>query len=246
MTYGGKRVQLDDVLEILGWPTPSWCSTPREALVEHDPKAALGAVQRLSDSGATSPSSCATCRAICATCSSCRRSAKSPTRSPSPPSTRTAWFPGGAAGAGRDTARDRLSGGGDRGGQGRLRASHPARAGAAQGHSAAVGPLAPGADVPHRAARGRAPRAGAPAGSGELADLLRRRRPTRARARRRRRARLPAPQPPSRSTPTTSRRRRWTSIGAGALARGRGGRRRRTECSARPWAARPGRLDGNA
>ena len=73
---------------------------------------------------------------------------------------RRAHRPAGVAGrallAGRDPARDRLPGRRHRGGQGRLGAAHPARDGAAEGHPAAGGPLAPGADVPDRAARAAA------------------------------------------------------------------------------------------
>jgi DNA polymerase III subunit gamma/tau len=51
VTYGGKQVNLDDVLDILGVADADMVLDTAEALVEHDPRAALLAVQRLSDSG---------------------------------------------------------------------------------------------------------------------------------------------------------------------------------------------------
>ena len=51
VTYGGKRVKLEDVLDILGVADAELVLDATEALVERDPKAALLAVQRLSDSG---------------------------------------------------------------------------------------------------------------------------------------------------------------------------------------------------
>src|SRR5215208_3238915 len=51
VTYGGKRVELDNVLEILGVADAELVLDAADALVERDPKAALACVQRLSDSG---------------------------------------------------------------------------------------------------------------------------------------------------------------------------------------------------
>src|SRR3954467_12388109 len=51
VTYGGKQVQLDNVLEILGVADAELVLDAAEALATRDPKAALAAVQRLSDSG---------------------------------------------------------------------------------------------------------------------------------------------------------------------------------------------------
>jgi DNA polymerase III subunit gamma/tau len=51
VTYGGKRVELDDVLEILGVADAEQVLETAEALAGEDPKAALLAVQRLSESG---------------------------------------------------------------------------------------------------------------------------------------------------------------------------------------------------
>jgi DNA polymerase-3 subunit gamma/tau len=51
VTYGGKKVGLPDVLDILGVADAELVLDTAEALVERDPKAALLAVQRLSDSG---------------------------------------------------------------------------------------------------------------------------------------------------------------------------------------------------
>ncbi len=51
VTYGGKEVELDDVLDILGVADAELVLDTAEALADGDPKAALLAVQRLSDSG---------------------------------------------------------------------------------------------------------------------------------------------------------------------------------------------------
>src|SRR5204863_1398541 len=51
VTYGGREVKLDDVLEILGVADAELVLDAADALVERDPKRALAAVQRLSDSG---------------------------------------------------------------------------------------------------------------------------------------------------------------------------------------------------
>jgi DNA polymerase-3 subunit gamma/tau len=51
VTYGGKQVELDDVRDILGVADAELVLDTAEALTERDPRAALLAVQRLSDSG---------------------------------------------------------------------------------------------------------------------------------------------------------------------------------------------------
>ncbi len=51
VTYGGKEVKLDDVLEILGVADAELVLETSDALVAHDPKAALLAVERLAGSG---------------------------------------------------------------------------------------------------------------------------------------------------------------------------------------------------
>ena len=51
VTYGGKEIGLDDVLEILGVADAELVFDCAEALADHDPKAALLAVERLSASG---------------------------------------------------------------------------------------------------------------------------------------------------------------------------------------------------
>ena len=51
VTYGGNDVQLDDVLQILGVADAELVFEAAESLVDHDPKAALLAVERLSASG---------------------------------------------------------------------------------------------------------------------------------------------------------------------------------------------------
>ncbi|MEA2361129.1 MAG: polymerase subunit gamma/tau [Thermoleophilaceae bacterium] len=51
VTYGGKQVQLDDVRDILGVADAELVLETTDALAERDPRAALLAVKRLSDSG---------------------------------------------------------------------------------------------------------------------------------------------------------------------------------------------------
>jgi DNA polymerase-3 subunit gamma/tau len=51
VTYGGKQVQLDDVRDILGVADAELVLDSTDALAERDPRGALLAVQRLSDSG---------------------------------------------------------------------------------------------------------------------------------------------------------------------------------------------------
>jgi DNA polymerase III subunit gamma/tau len=51
VTYGGNQVKLEDVLDILGVADAGLVLDTAETLADHDPRAALLAVQRLSDSG---------------------------------------------------------------------------------------------------------------------------------------------------------------------------------------------------
>jgi DNA polymerase III subunit gamma/tau len=51
VTYGGKQVKLEDVLDILGVADAELVLDAAESLAERDPRAALLTVQRLSDSG---------------------------------------------------------------------------------------------------------------------------------------------------------------------------------------------------
>jgi DNA polymerase III subunit gamma/tau len=51
VTYGGKQVKLEDVLDILGVADAELVLDSAEALADRDPRAALLAVQRLSNSG---------------------------------------------------------------------------------------------------------------------------------------------------------------------------------------------------
>jgi DNA polymerase-3 subunit gamma/tau len=51
VTYGGREVKLEDVLDILGVADAEMVLESAEALAQRDPKAALLSVQRLSDSG---------------------------------------------------------------------------------------------------------------------------------------------------------------------------------------------------
>ena len=51
VTYGGSQVKLEDVMDILGVADAGLVLDTAETLAEHDPRGALLAVQRLSDSG---------------------------------------------------------------------------------------------------------------------------------------------------------------------------------------------------
>src|SRR5881227_1946116 len=51
VTYGGSKVELDDVLEILGVADAELVFEAADSLADHDPKAALLAVEKLSASG---------------------------------------------------------------------------------------------------------------------------------------------------------------------------------------------------
>src|ERR671914_116372 len=51
VTYGGREVKLDDVLDVLGVADAELILETAESLVEHDPKAALLTVERLAGSG---------------------------------------------------------------------------------------------------------------------------------------------------------------------------------------------------
>jgi DNA polymerase III subunit gamma/tau len=51
VTYGGREVKLEDVLDILGVADAEMVLDTAESLAQRDPKAALVSVQRLSDSG---------------------------------------------------------------------------------------------------------------------------------------------------------------------------------------------------
>jgi DNA polymerase-3 subunit gamma/tau len=51
VTYGGKEVKLDDVLQVLGVADAELVLDAAEALVDHDAKGALTAVERVSSSG---------------------------------------------------------------------------------------------------------------------------------------------------------------------------------------------------
>ena len=51
VTYGGRELALDDVLEVLGVADAALVLDTTEALADHDPKAALAGRPRLTDSG---------------------------------------------------------------------------------------------------------------------------------------------------------------------------------------------------
>ncbi|HYH59161.1 MAG TPA: DNA polymerase III subunit gamma/tau [Thermoleophilaceae bacterium] len=51
VTYGGPQIKLDDVLEIMGAADAELVLDTAEALIDHDPKAVLLAVERLSGTG---------------------------------------------------------------------------------------------------------------------------------------------------------------------------------------------------
>jgi DNA polymerase-3 subunit gamma/tau len=51
VTYGGPQIKLDDVLEIMGAADAELVLETAEALIDHDPKAVLLAIEKLSSSG---------------------------------------------------------------------------------------------------------------------------------------------------------------------------------------------------
>ena len=92
VTYGGKEVKLDDVLEILGVADAELMLDAAEALADHDPKRrAAGGAAAVRLGARLHAVHARPRRRTCATCSWSRRSARCPTRSRSPPSTPTAW-----------------------------------------------------------------------------------------------------------------------------------------------------------
>ncbi len=209
VTYGGKEVKLDDVRDILGVADAELVLDTSDALADRDPRAALLAVQRLSDSGRDFTQFMRDLSAhlrhlfVVQTLGEVPDSFSVTAEHTDRLATQAERFSQGEILRAIDFLAAR-----DRGGQGRLGAAHPARDGAAEGHPAAGRPVAAGADVPHRAARGAARRRG---GAGRAGARERRgaRRPLRPR-----RARPAAGRsPPSRRIP----------------------RRRRTRCRSAPW-----------
>ena len=155
MTYGGKEVKLEDVLDILGVADAELVLDARRGARRPRPQGrAARRPARCRTRGATSRQFMRDLSAHLRHLFVVQTLGEVPDSfSVTAEHTDRLGAAGRAHLAGRAPARDRLPGGGDRGGQGRLRAAHPARDGAAQGHPAAGRPLAPGADVPDRAAR---------------------------------------------------------------------------------------------
>ena len=254
-----QRGQARDVLEILGVADAELVLDAAEALVEHDPKAR--AARRRSGCPTSGrdyrPVHARPRRRTCATCSSCRRSARCPDsfavtaehtdrlsaqaeRLPRPRSCARSTCSPPRIAAVKDGSEPRIQLE-----MALLKAAQPQ-----------CGPVAAGADVPHRAARGaglgrRAP-AGADGARAEPAEPSprrssrpvvqaprRRARRGRARAERRRRPRAVAAEE---AEPVADARARAR---AGALARGRSRRcARRTGCGRRARRARPMRARG--
>ena len=161
VTYGGKEVKLDDVRDILGVADAELVLDTSDALADRDPRAALLAVQRLSDSGRDFTQFMRDLSAhlrhlfVVQTLGEVPDSFSVTAEHTDRLATQAERFSQGEILRAIDFLAAR-----DRGGQGRLGAAHPARDGAAEGHPAAGRPVAPGADVPHRAARGAARRRG--------------------------------------------------------------------------------------
>ena len=154
VTYGGKEVKLEDVMDILGVADAELVLDAAESLADHDPKAALLTVKALSDSGRDITQFMRDLSAHLRHLFVVQTLGEVPDSfSVTADHTERLGVPGRAHLAGRATARDRLPGGGDRGREGRVRAAHPARDGAAEVHAAELGPLGSGAHPPDRAAR---------------------------------------------------------------------------------------------
>ena len=201
VTYGGRELELDDVLEMLGVADAALVLDTTEALAEHDPRAALLAVQRLADSGRDFKQFMRDLTAHLRHLYEVQTLGEVPDSfSVTAEHTERLAAQAERLNAGRAAAGDRPPGRRARRGEGRLGAADPARDGAAQGHPAPGRPVAAGADVPHRAARGAARRgdaaAGSPAAPAEEARAsaapARRAQPPGLRRRRRRWRRLPA------------------------------------------------------
>ena len=66
VSYGGKQLETDDVLAVLGVADADLILAAADAIAAGDGRAALEVSERLASSGATSPSSPATCSDTCA------------------------------------------------------------------------------------------------------------------------------------------------------------------------------------
>ena len=93
VAFGGEKVGLDEVLELLGAADAELLFAAVDAVAAEDPGASWSRSRRWRARAATRPSSPATCSAISATSSSPRPSARSRTPSSSPPPTPTASPP---------------------------------------------------------------------------------------------------------------------------------------------------------
>ena len=215
VTYGGNEIKLDDVLEILGVADAELVLQASDALVAHDPKAALLAVERLADSGRDINQFMRDLAAHLRHLYVVQTLGEVPDSfSVTAEHTDRLAAQAEALAQGEVLRAIELLAAVARRGQGRVRPAHPARAGAAEGGPAAGRPVHAGAALPDRAARGaRARRARGRPGAAD-----RRARP---RGRRRRRER-PCRRPPSRrggsggGTGRPDRRRRGGLAGARA------------------------------
>ncbi|MEJ7718303.1 MAG: DNA polymerase III subunit gamma/tau [Thermoleophilaceae bacterium] len=158
VTYGGLEVRTEDVLEVLGVADAELVLDAAESIADHDAKAALMAVERLAGSGRDATQFMRDLAAHL------RHLFVVQTLGHVPDSFAvTAGHTDRLSGQadrlahGEVLARHRPAGRGGGGGQGRVRAPHPARARPAEGRPARGRPLARRPHVPHRAARG-APR----------------------------------------------------------------------------------------
>ena len=67
VTYGGKQVSFDDVLELLDVADADLIFAATDAVIARDPAGVLRCVQDLASPAVTRSSSCATSRRTCAT-----------------------------------------------------------------------------------------------------------------------------------------------------------------------------------
>ena len=134
VTYGGKQVSFEDVMELLDVADAELIFAATDAVIGRDPGAALRRVQELSESGRDPVQFMRDLTAPPAPPDrgpDARRAARLLQRDRRPGA--AARGPGARPAPGRGGARDRPAGGRDRGREGGRRSAHAARAGAAEG-----------------------------------------------------------------------------------------------------------------
>ena len=139
VTYGGKQVSFDDVLEVLDVADAELIFTATDAVIARDPAAALRRVQELRESGRDPVQFMRDLTAHLRQLIVVQTLGEPPdTFSVTADQTARLEAQARELPAGRGRARDRPARGRDRGGQGGLGSAHPARGGAAEGGAPAL------------------------------------------------------------------------------------------------------------